>query len=144
MKALADARPAGSSLTESRNEDRLEKVLADAGAPPLRRQVVAGGHEPIGRADFRDHDLPLLVEVNSLVFHTTPSDREADSVRYRRFNDAGFTVAVIWEDDLWIRPREVAQTVADARLHAYEGNRIVIHSPSSPLPNDASGGAYMS
>lgn len=135
MKALAEARPPGSSPTESRNEERLEKLLANAGVPPLRRQVVSGGHEPIGRADFRDRDLPLVVEVNSLTFHTTPSDRETDSARYRRFNDAAFTVAVIWEDDLWSHPADVVHTVAEARQHARVGHRTVIHSPSLPWPN---------
>lgn len=135
MKALAEARPPGSSPAESRNEERLEKIITDVGAPPLRRQVVSGGHTPIGRADFRDRELPLVVEVNSLTFHTTPSDREADKLRYRRFNDAGFTVAVIWEDDLWTHPREVVRTIAEARRHARAGHRIVLHSPSLPWPD---------
>lgn len=143
MEALAEARPPGSSPTESRNEDRLERILADAGAVPLRRQVVVGGHEPIGRADFRDRYLPLVVEVNSLTFHTTPSDREADEIRYRRFNDAGLMVAVIWEDDLWTRSLAVARTVADARQQARAGQRAVIHSPSCPWPRNASGRAYL-
>lgn len=134
MKALAKARPPGSSPTESRNEDRLEKILADAGAPPLRRQPLVGGHEPIGRADFRDPDLALVVEVNSLTFHTTPTDREADKMRYQRFNDAGLSVAVIWEDDLWSRPTAVLDTLTDARRHARAGDRVVVHSPSCPWP----------
>lgn len=135
MRMLAETRPPGSSPTESRNEDRLEKILANAGVAPLRRQPVLGGHEPIGRADFRDHDLPLAVEVNSLTFHTTPSDRDADKVRYRRFNDAGLMVVVIWEDDLWGRPKVVVDTVAKGRALAQSGNRHVIHSPACPWPS---------
>jgi very-short-patch-repair endonuclease len=135
MKTLAEARPPGSSPTESSNEDRLEKVLAGAGKSPLRRQPVVGGHEPIGRADFRDPDLPLVVEVNSLAFHTTPSDREADKLRYQRFNDAGFLVAVIWENDLWSRPTAVVETLTEARRRAEAGDRVVLHSPSCPWPS---------
>ncbi|HEY3142663.1 MAG TPA: hypothetical protein VGJ86_16105 [Acidimicrobiales bacterium] len=134
MRALADARPPGSSPTESRNEEQLEKILANHGVSPLRRQVVLGGHEPIGRADFRDVDLPVAVEVNSLTFHTTPTDRRADETRYQRLTDAGFTVAVVWEDDLWSRPKAVARTVANARTLAEAGRRLVVHSPSCPWP----------
>ncbi|HEY3141405.1 MAG TPA: hypothetical protein VGJ86_09755 [Acidimicrobiales bacterium] len=136
MRALADARPPGSSPTESRNEDQLEKVLANVGDPPLRRQVVLGGLEPIGRVDFRDPEVPLAVEVNSLAFHTTPSDRAADLVRYQRLRDAGFTVAVIWEDDLWSSPRAVIATVRQSRERARQGDRVVVHSPSCPWPEE--------
>lgn len=121
MRALAEERPPGSSPTESRNEDQFEKILANAGVAPLRRQVVLGGYEPIGRADFRDTDLPLAVEINSLAFHTTPTDQKADEVRYRRMNDAGFSVTVIWEDDVWSHPQAVLDTVRRGREHARRG-----------------------
>lgn len=134
MRQLAQDRSPGSSPTESRNEDRLEEILARGRQKPLRRQVVIGGHEPIGRGDFRDPELPLAVEVNSLSFHTAPSDREADQLRYRRFNDAGFTVGVVWEDDLWRQERAALRTVLDARQAAREGRPVVVHSPSCPWP----------
>jgi hypothetical protein len=135
MRALAEARPPGSSPTESRNEDQFEKVLANSGADPLSRQIVVGGHEPIGRSDHRDPRLPLAVEVNSLIHHTAPSDRADDERRYQRLNEADFTVGVVWEDDLWSRPHEVVRTIAVARRLAAAGERIVVHSPSCPWPD---------
>lgn len=132
MRALAEARPPGSSPTESRNEDQLEKILANSGVQPLRHQVVVGGHEPVGRADFRDPELPLVVEVNSLTFHTSPSDQQADQARYTRLNDAGFTVGVVWEDDLWSNPHSVVETVDRGRDHARRRERVVVHSRSCP------------
>jgi very-short-patch-repair endonuclease len=135
MRALAAERRPGSSPTESRNEDQLEKILANTGVRPLSRQHVVGGHEPIGRSDYRDLDLPLVVEVNSLTHHTSPSDREADEVRYRLLNDAGFTVAVIWEDDLWSAGSWVVRTVGEARRMATAGEPGVLHSPSCPWPD---------
>jgi very-short-patch-repair endonuclease len=128
MRVCADERPPGSSPTESRSEAELEKILANAGQPALRRQVVLGGHEPIGRVDFCDGELPLAVEVNSLTYHTAPSDRQADEIRYRRLNDAGFTVAVVWEDDLWGNPRDVVRTIVEAREHARRCAQVVVHS----------------
>jgi very-short-patch-repair endonuclease len=134
MRRLAEARPPGSSVTESGNEDRFEKVLADSGVRRFRRQQVVGGHEPIGRCDFSDEQLPLAVEVNSLTFHTTPTDRAADERRYQALMDAGFTVCVIWEDDLWSHPSEVIETIVDARRRASEHQRVVLHSPTCPWP----------
>lgn len=134
MKILADERLPGSSPTESRNEEQLEKILANAGASLLRRQAIVGGHEPIGRVDYRDDDLLLAVEVNSITYHSSPSDRGADRLRYQRLNDAGFTVAVVWEDDLWSHPNAVLQTVTEGRRLANDRERVVLHSPSCPWP----------
>jgi very-short-patch-repair endonuclease len=135
MRALAEGRPPGTSATESRNEDRLEDLLDEAGVRPLRRQPVLGGHEPIGRCDHRDEELPLAVETNSRQHHTTPTDRAADELRYERLMDAGFTLGVIWEDDLWKNPGGVVETVALARRHARAGLRVVVHSPGCPWPH---------
>jgi len=132
MRALSEARPPGSSNTDSRQEERLEQVLSDRGVRSLRRQPVVGGHEPIGRTDHRDDRLPLVVETNSLTFHTTPSDQEADERRYAALNDAGFTVAVVWEPDLWSRPQVAVETVQIARRHAAAGRAITVHSPGCP------------
>ena len=136
MRQLAADRLPGSSPTESRNEDRLVSVLAEGGAAPLVPQVVVGGDRPIGRADFRDEHLPMVAEVNSLVFHSTPSDRDADRRRYGAMLAAGFAVAVLWEDDLWSNTADVLRTVADARRAARTGRLDVFHSASCPWPID--------
>ena len=134
MRELAGERPAGSSPTESRLETRFEKVLRDFGRDPLRRQQVVGGHEPIGRCDFADEWHPLVVEVNSLTFHTTPTDRARDERRHQALIEAGFTVCVIWEDDLWSRPSAVARLVTEARRRAARRDAVVLHSPGCPWP----------
>jgi len=134
MRALAEERQPGSSATASGNERRLEELLAARGARPLCRQVVVGGHEPVGRCDHRDDKLPLVVETNSLEHHTAPSDRQADEARYDQLMDARFTVGVIWEDDLWKHPRGATDTVELARRYAAAGIPAVIHSPGCPWP----------
>ncbi len=134
MRQLSAERPPGSSPTESRQETQFEKVLDSAGVRPFRRQQTLGGHEPIGRCDFADERLPLAVEINSLTFHTTPTDRAADEHRYQALMDAGFTVCVIWEDDLWSRQSGVVRTVTEARSHAAVGRRVVLHSAGCPWP----------
>jgi hypothetical protein len=148
MRALSEARPPGSSSTDSRQEDRLEELLERHGARRLRRQPHVGGHEPIGRTDHRDDELPLVVETNSLTFHTTPSDQEADERRYAALNDAGFTVTVVWEPDLWARPGLAVEAVELGRREAAAGHAVVVHSPGCPWaaplfgPSDAIDAAY--
>ncbi len=136
MRALADDRPPGSSPTESRNEQQLESILDEVGDPPLLRQVVVGGQDVVGRVDHRDPDLPLVIETNSLTFHTTPSDRAADEARYRAIVEAGFTIAVVWDIDLWSHRRSVVDTVRAARRRAQAGCPAVLHSASCPWPFD--------
>lgn len=132
MRELSAARPPGSSFTETRQEEQLERSLAAAGDRALIRQVVVGGRAPIGRADFRDDELPAVIEVNSLTYHTTPSDRVADELRYRRLTEAGFAVGVVWEYDNWSRPSAAVNAVRVARAHAAEGRFVVVHSASCP------------
>jgi very-short-patch-repair endonuclease len=135
MRTLAADRPPGSSPTESLNETQFEKILQQGNRRGLRRQVVVGGHEPIGRGDHRDDELPLVFETNSKRFHTTPTDQAADERRYQLMNNAGFMVAVIWEDDLWSNRPGVLATVDEARRLASRGERGVVHSPSCPWPD---------
>jgi hypothetical protein len=132
MRALAEERLPGTSKNDSRQEVRLEELLDEAGEKPLRRQIVSGGDEPIGRCDHRDHDLPLVIETNSETFHTTPTDQLADEIRHQRFNVAGFTVGVVWEQDLWSNPRGAIETVRTARRHARARRADVVHSPGCP------------
>jgi very-short-patch-repair endonuclease len=136
MRALAEDRRPDSSPSESRNEDRFEQIMGAAALDSVRRQVVLGGHEPIGRADYYDDEVALVVEVNSITYHSSPSDRRADRVRYQRFNDAGFTVAVVWEDDLWSDADAVVSTLRQARKYARNDHRVVLHTPSCPWPPD--------
>lgn len=136
MRELAAERPPGSSPTESRNEDRLEEILREAGAAPLERQPVVGGHAPIGRTDHRDPCLPLVIETNSLAFHSTLSDQRADEIRYAALVEAGFTVGVVWENDLWSHRQSVIELVSAARSRARRGDHGVLHSASCPWPCD--------
>ncbi len=136
MRALGDDRQPGSSATESRLEDRLVSVLERAGTAPMKAQTVVGGDRPIGRTDFRDIDLAMVAEVNSLTFHSTPSDRDADRRRYGQLLGAGFAVAVVWETDLFSNPTDVLRTVAEARAAARNGWPRIVHTASCPWPLD--------
>ena len=135
MRELATKRKPGECPTESRNEDRFESVLTDAGVDRLLRQRVVGGDAPIGRADFRDPDLPVVVEVNSITFHSLPSDQSDDENRYTKMVDAGFAVGVVWEPDLWSRPAIVTEVVREVRRRARSASPTIVHSAGCPWPH---------
>ena len=73
-----------------------------------------------------------VVETNSETFHTTPTDQAADEIRYHRLTLAGFTVGIVWEQDLWSNPRGAVDTIRTARRHAAAGRGVVVHSPRGP------------
>ena len=100
-------------------ESRFAQVLARAGEPPLRRQVDTGdGDRWIGRVDFRDADLPFIVEIQSERFHASLVDRQLDAERMRRLADAGFVVLQVTETDVWHRPTQVVERVRAGRAEA--------------------------
>lgn len=136
MAELLPRRQPGTSPTESSLEDRFETVVAHAGLAPFERQRVVGGHTVIGRVDFRDPELALVAEVNSLTFHASPSDQERDEERYAALLAAGFTVAVAWEPDLWSAPATIDALVREARTRARRDDPAVLHSPGCPWPHD--------
>src|SRR3546814_8936301 len=61
-------------------EARFEQILLQAGDAPMRRQVDIGdGDRWIGRVDFRDAELPLIVEIQSERFHASLIDKQLRS-----------------------------------------------------------------
>lgn len=136
MRELARERRPGTSPTESHNEDRLEEIIRRTSLPMPLRQRVVGGDAPIGRADHRDPELPLVLEVNSRTFHGLPSDQAADEERYAALIAAGFHVLVVWEDDLWSHPGNVVDALRTARRRARRGPPAVLHTASCPWPAD--------
>lgn len=83
----------------------------------MLRQVNVGAEDWVGRVDFRDPDLPLVVEVNSERYHAALSDGRADAARYAKLRAAGFVVLVFTDDQVWRHPREVLAQVVGARRH---------------------------
>ena len=94
---LVAGAPAGSSL-----ELRAEQILQDCGLGAIERQVELGDDDGmIGRVDFADRRLRVVVEVDSDRFHGGLVDRELDEARNRRLARAGWTVIRIDERELW-------------------------------------------
>lgn len=93
----------------------LEKRFMSICLWPMRRQVDSGGEEWCGRVDFRDFELPLLVEIQSERYHKALVDEVADAERKARLEAAGFTIVEIWDSAVWYRPDEVNEQIRQAR-----------------------------
>jgi very-short-patch-repair endonuclease len=100
-------------------EARAIAVLEEAGIV-ADRQVDLGGENWIGRVDLRVQGAPVVVEVDSVVHHTSPSDRERDRRRDEQLAELGITVVRVTEEDVFVRPWAVPLRVGEAIARARE------------------------
>jgi len=115
LRGLLDERGDDYVPPASNLEQRFATVLRDAGHAAMRRQVDCGGETWVGRVDFRDDRLPLVVEVQSERYHSALTDRVADAARLAALRAAGFVVVEVTEEEVWHRPQEVVRRVGAAR-----------------------------
>jgi very-short-patch-repair endonuclease len=115
LRALLDERGDDYIPPASNLERRFASIVAEAGLPEMRRQVDSGGARWVGRVDFRDVRLPLIIEVQSERYHTALTDAVADAARLEALRAAGFVVVEVWDRDVWHRPRHVERQVREAR-----------------------------
>jgi len=99
-------------------ESRVVQLLERAGLPPLRRQVDVGGDRWIGRVDFRDPEVPFVLEVQSERFHASLIDQQLDGRRIEALTAAGYVVREVTDVDVWHRPHVVVATVQEGRQAA--------------------------
>lgn len=117
LRELLDARGPGYVPPASNLEARFEHIMRQAGITTLRRQVDTGDAERwIGRVDFRDSEVPLIVEVQSELHHAALIDEIADAQRIAALKAAGFVVQPVWDVDIWHHPNQVVHDVRLARL----------------------------
>jgi very-short-patch-repair endonuclease len=107
-------------------ERRFAQILARNHLPAMRRQVDVGADGWVGRVDFRDRSLPLVVEVQSETYHSALSDRRRDAARSEALRAAGFEVVEVTGEQIWHRPDEVVAAVRNARwrLHVTLAPRV--------------------
>lgn len=116
MRELLQTRPVGIRVAPSGYQARFEELMADAGITGLRREVDVGGHSWIGRFDYRDDVTGALIEVDSALHHTSPTDVTADALRDAAAKAAGFPEVVRVEtEDLFPLPWIAVAQVRDLR-----------------------------
>jgi hypothetical protein len=115
MRALLDDRGDDYVPPASNLERRFADVLQRACLPPMRPQVDTGGDRWIGRVDFRDEHVPLIVEVQSETYHSSLVDRTHDAHRLAALRAAGFDVVEVTDAQVWHHPDEVVALLVGAR-----------------------------
>ena len=119
MRSVLESRGVDYVPPASNLEARAIQILADAGIPPMRRQVDTGDDQGwIGRVDLRDEVWPLVVEIQSERFHSSLIDRQLDAHRIERLEAAGYIVVAVTDVQVWNRPAEVVEAVRDGRRRA--------------------------
>lgn len=112
MRVLLEERPLGSRVPASGLEGRFEEICHNAGIRGLERQVDIGGHSWIGRVDYRRPDIGLIVEVDSVLHHTSITDRANDAARDAAALAAGWRkVLRIPEEHVWREPWLVVEAM---------------------------------
>jgi very-short-patch-repair endonuclease len=96
-------------------EGRFHDILVRDGQRPMRRQVHLGGDSWLGRVDFVDEDVPLIVEIDSERYHSALIDRQADEEQTAALEAAGFTVFRCSDFQVWYRADEVTVPIRKKR-----------------------------
>jgi hypothetical protein len=111
-RALLEERGPGYVAPESNLERRAHEILRRAGLDDFERQVNVGDDVTwIGRVDLKHRVHPLIVEIQSDLYHLGLIDRRADRVRIDALVKAGFVVVEAAEPDIWHRPHVVVANV---------------------------------
>jgi very-short-patch-repair endonuclease len=122
MREIARARPSDYRPPESNTEARVNEILERAGRRPLRRQVNKGSQTNwIGRIDLVDEELPLIVEVQSELFHGSVLDQRRDDERIAALRAAGHEVVEVWETNVWRDAAGVVRDIEEGRSRARAG-----------------------
>ena len=75
--------------------------------------VFSIAHAPLLMKYVKAEELPLVVEVQSDLYHRALSSQDDDCRRRDRLESAGFVVIEVDEQQVWHRPTEVAARVRD-------------------------------
>jgi very-short-patch-repair endonuclease len=121
MRELLDRFPEGYVPPASGIESRFAEIAADFDLGRFRSQVDLGDDvQWCGRVDFLSEDWPLVVEVQSELYHSSLTDREADARRRAALEAAGYVVVEVWDTEVWHRKQVVVDRVRKAiwRLRA--------------------------
>lgn len=107
-----DYQPAGSGL-----EERFEEIVSGEVRRRLTRQVRIDSGRKIHVVDYELTSWPLIIEINGEPWHTSITDRALDDQRYERLLDAGFSVVVFWDFDIWHDAATVRSAMEYLRAH---------------------------
>jgi very-short-patch-repair endonuclease len=104
MRQLLADRPAHERQPESNLERHFQRLARQAGIPELQVQVdIADETGWLARVDFFDPSLGLIVEIDSVVHHSTLTDRRHDDATTTLLRRAGYKVLRFTEVEVFFQ-----------------------------------------
>lgn len=92
-------------------ESRAQQILEDSGIQ-VRRQVDVGTDEAwTGRVDFEVIGRPVVIEIQSEMYHRSLVDANDDAHRRAQLEAGGFTWVEIWDTEVWADPAAAVHKV---------------------------------
>ena len=128
MREICDARGDDYRPNDSNLEARFQELMAQIGIYSLERQCDLGDQDWLGRVDFYDRALRLILEIDSELFHTSLTDQAHDARRRAELEAAGYRIEVIAQFDVWHRPREVQRRIRQLRQELRSNAQPVPHA----------------
>ena len=131
MRQLLADRPAHDRQPESNLERRFRQLAREAGFPELQAQFdIADETGWLARVDFYYAPLHLVIEIDSVLYHSALIDRRSDDVRTARLEAAGYTVRHFSEVEVFF---EADRVIATLRAAFWQSN--VAHSATFDCQN---------
>lgn len=101
MREFLDSHPVDWVPPASNLEARFAEIMRGAWLGEWRRQLDVGATHWVGRVDFLNDRLPVIVEVQSERYHSALLDQAADAKRKAELEAAGFVVVEVWDTWVW-------------------------------------------
>ena len=124
VREFLSTRPVGIRVAPSGYQARFEEIMVNAGITGLRREIDVGGQSWIGRVDYRCEVTGALIEVDSAIHHTSPTDVAADAERDAAALAAGFPEVVrVDADELYPHPHIAVSQLRQLRSRYRNGSK---------------------
>jgi len=115
MRHLLADRPAHERQPDSNLERRFRAIARDAGFPGMESQVdMADETGWLARVDFYYPPLRLIIEIDSVLYHSALTDRHRDDATTARLVAAGYTVLRITEVEVFFESDRVVAALREA------------------------------
>ncbi len=112
LQALLDERGQGWLPPASLLERRFHDLIAGAGLPPFERLVILGDERGVIReVDALDREAGLVVEIDSVTYHSSPTDLARDRAQDVRLHAMGLHVERVGEIELVNQSQKVLARV---------------------------------
>lgn len=115
LRRLVEARLSGDPIVGSMFEAKLFGLLKDSSVPlPMKQVEIFDGPSFVGRVDFAYPSQRLIIEADSLQFHSGKFFFQEGIDRGNKLTGLGWRVIRVSWDDMILRPQKVISAIRKA------------------------------